>query len=407
MSSIEAAGEAALQDLAAPDEDDDRRPPYVWLLVLALAATAIALAAPGFAEDPGAAAISVTALALLPVFGLAEIVVIHLPTLRSAHGHTLREVPAVVGLTFLTPQAYVWVYVVGAVIALAVFTHMRGVKLVFNTALFAFEASVGVVIYHAILQGGDPFGPVGWLAALSAVIVTDLLSAAAVTLAITVTEGEFDGGVLREALRSGLAAACINTCVALLVATLIVVRPESLALLGVVVALLVMGYRVYTALARGGARTQLLYRFVERTAAAQEPDEVIREVLAEAAGLMSAESAHLVEVVEEPPARVLRCRTYLGGDVESAVFAAADAAEDWWQEALRGHSVLRRSTGATHSGPEAVDVVARPSSARDGVAAPLRTKDGVRAALVVCDRAFDKETFGEEDLQVFETLAAH
>ena len=410
MSSIEAAGEAALQDLAgpaAPDEDDeDRRPPYVWLLVLALAATAVAVAAPGFADDPGAAAISMTALALLPVFGLAEIVVIHLPTLRSAHGHTLREVPAVVGLTFLTPQAYVWVYVLGAVVALAVFTHMRGVKLAFNTALFAFEASVGVVIYHAILQGGDPFGPVGWLAALSAVIVTDLLSAAAVTLAITVTEAEFDGGVLREALRSGLAAACINTCVALLVATLIVVRPESLALLGVVVALLVMGYRVYTALARGGARTQLLYRFVERTAAAQEPDEVIREVLAEAAGLMSAETAHLVEVVEEASDRVLRCRTYAGGQVESAVFDSSVAADAWWQEALRGQSVLRRNSHHQHSDVQESSVV-RPSSARDGVAAPLRTKDGVRAALVVCDRAFDKETFGEEDLQVFETLAAH
>src|SRR3954454_24344470 len=142
MSSIEVAGEAPLLGLAGEhDEDDrDRSPPYVWLLVLGLAATSLAVASPGLAEHPGRAAMSLSALALLPVFGLAEIVVIHLPTLRNAHGHTLREVPAVVGLTFLTPQAYVWVYVLGAIVALAVFTHMRGVKLAFNTALFAFEA---------------------------------------------------------------------------------------------------------------------------------------------------------------------------------------------------------------------------------------------------------------------------
>src|SRR4051812_14584466 len=388
MSSIDVAGEAPQHSLASED-DGERHPPYVWLLVLGLAAAAIAFASPGFAAHPGHAAVSLTAVALLPAFGVAEIVVIHLPTLRSAHGHTLREVPAVVGLTFLTPQAYVWVYVVGAVVALALFAHMRGVKLAFNTALFAFEASIGVVIYHAILGGGDPLGPVGWFAALTAVMVTDLLSAVAVTLAITATEGQFDDGVLREALRSGLAAACINTCVALLVVTLIVTRPESLALLGVLVVLLVMGYRVYMALARGGARTQLLYRFVERTAEAQEPEDVIREVLSEAASLMSAESAHLVEVDGETSSRMLRCRTVAGGEVHASLLTVGEGSERWWQRALRGQSVLLPS-GSAHraetSGSE--QLTAGPSLARDGVAAPLRTKDGVRAVLIVCDRSF-------------------
>ena len=57
-----------------------------------------------------------------------------------------------------------------------------------------------------------------------------------------------------------------------------------------------MGYRVYTALARGHARTQLLYRFVDRTATAQALDDVVRVVLGEAADLMHAERSYLLEV---------------------------------------------------------------------------------------------------------------
>ena len=219
--------------------------------------------------------------------------VIYLPTQRNAHGHTLREIPAVLGLTFLAPQQYVTAYVVGAVLALVLAARMRGVKLAFNAAMFALEATLGALTYHAILQGADPLSLRGWPAVLVAVLVTDLMSAGAVTAAISLTEGAFDGEVLHEALRSGSVAAFINTCVALLVATLVLVQPSALPLLGVVVVLLVMGYRVYISLARGHAQTQLLYRFVDRTSSARSLVEVVEIVLAEAAHLMHAERAFL------------------------------------------------------------------------------------------------------------------
>ncbi len=253
------------------------RQPFVWLLAATMAVLAILIAAPGLWEDPAAAVPSLTWLALLPLFALAEVVVVHLPTVRNAHGHTLREVPAVLGLTFLAPQQYVTAYVVGAVLALVLAARMRGVKLAFNAAMFAFEAALGALTYHAILQGGDPLSPTGWLAVLAAVLVTDLLSAGAVTAAISLTERVFDGEVLHEALRSGVVAAFINTCVALLVATLVLVQPSALPLLGVVVILLVLAHRVYISLARGHARTQLLYRFVDRTSSADSSEEVIAD----------------------------------------------------------------------------------------------------------------------------------
>jgi signal transduction histidine kinase len=380
------------------------RQSYVWLLGAAMAALAILIVAPAWLEEPGAAAPDLTFLVLLPLFALAEVVVIHLPTQRNAHGHTLREVPAVLGLTFLAPQQYVTAYVVGTVLALVVAARMRGVKLAFNAAMFAFEAALGALTYHAILQGGDPLSANGWFAVLAAVLLTDLISAGAVTAAISLTEGAFDGEVLHEALRSGVVAAFINTCVALLVATLVLVQPSALPLLAVIVVLLVLGYRVYVSLARGHTRTQLLYRFVDRTSSVGSLEEVTEVVLVEAAGLMHAERAYLVEHLDGNNARY---HVFEEGMLRTGTLEEQEPAPWWWRAFYAGvvqHHGPDRAHGEapeTRVGPSLL------STPRDGLAAPLRGADSARYVLVVCDRSFEKETFGTEDVQVFETLAAH
>lgn len=372
------------------------------LLAAAMAALAVVLVAPGLLDDPAAAVPDLRWLALLPLFAAAEVVVIHLPTHRNAHGHTLREIPAVLGLTFLAPQQYVSAYVLGAVLALLVAARMRGVKLVFNAAMFALEAALGVLVYHAIVQGGDPLAWTGWLAVLVAVLVTDLISAAAVTAAISLTEGEYDGEVLREALRSGIVAAVINTCVALLVATLVLVQPSALPLLGVLVVVLVLGYRLYIALIRGHARTQLLYRFVDRTSTARSLQEVIEVVLREAAGLMHAERAYLLEVLDD---RTGRCHAFEDGSLRVEPLAAPGPGT-WWWAALDSGVVQHPARRADDAQVETLSGAVL-TTARDGLAAALRGAGPVRYVLVALDRSFEKETFAAEDVQVFEALAAH
>ena len=381
-----------------------RRQSYIWLLGAAMAGLAGLIVVPAWLEDPAAAVPDLTWLVLVPLFALAEVVVIHLPTQRNAHGHTLREVPAVLGLTFLAPQQYVTAYVVGAVLALVIAARMRGVKLAFNAAMFAFEAALGALTYHAILQGGDPLSPTGWLAVLVAVLITDLISAGAVTAAISLTEGAFDGEVLHEALRSGVVAAFINTCVALLVATLVLVQPSALPLLVVIVVLLVLGYRVYISLARGHAQTQLLYRFVDRTSSVGSLEEVIEVGLVEAAGLMHAERAYLVEHLDDNSARY---HAFEDGALHTGTLEEQEPAPWWWSAFDSGvvqHHGPQRAHGEAPESPVGPPLLSTP---RDGLAAPLRGADSARYALVVCDRSFEKETFGTEDVQVFETLAAH
>jgi signal transduction histidine kinase len=377
---------------------------FTWLLAAAMAILAVLVTAPGFLDEPEASVPNIRWFVLLPLFALAEVVVIHLPTRRNAYGHTLREIPAVLGLTFLAPQQYVTAYVLGAVLALVVAARMRGVKLAFNAAMFALEAALGALTYHAILQVGDPLSLTGWLAVLAAALVTDLISAGAVTAAISLTEGAFEGEVLYEALRSGSVAAFINTCVALLVATLVLVQPAALPLLGVVVVLLFLGYREYIFLARGHAQTQLLYRFVDRSSLARSLEEVIETVLNEAADLMHAEHAYLMEVVDDRQVRSFALRD--GAlHIESSEVREPRA---WWWVALDTGAVRyeRPSTGEEEVLPHAAGM-ALLSTPRDGLAARLRAADLTRYVLVVCDRSFEKETFGTDDVQVFEALAAH
>ena len=377
---------------------------WTWLLAVAMAVLAAVVSVPGWLSDPGAATPGLRWLALLPLFALAEVVVIHLPTQRNAHGHTLREIPAVLGLTFLAPQQYVTAYVVGAVLALALAARMRGVKLAFNAAMFALEAALGALTYHAILDGGDPLSLRGWLAVLVAVLVTDLLSAAAVTAAISLTESAFDGEVLHEALTSGSVAAFINTCVALLVATLVIVQPTALPLLGVVVVLLFLGYRVYISLARGHAQTQLLYRFVDRTSAARSLGDVAEIVVGEAAELMHAERAYLVEVVEGSH---VRCHTLSAGELRTETLDLTHTPTWWWTALEAGITRFERPRHTRHDGVVPASPPTLASAPRDGLAARLRGEGSTRYVLVVCDRSFEKETFSDDDVQVFEALAAH
>ncbi len=386
----------------APERPGWRQVDLTWVLTAGMALIAAVIVAPGWLARPAAAVPDIAWVLLLPMFALAEVVVIHLPTQRNAHGHTLREIPAVLGLTFLAPEQYVSAYVVGAALALVFAARMRGIKLAFNAAMFALEAAVGSLVYSLLLGADDPLSLQGWLAVLVAVLVTDLISAAAVTAAISLTEGVFDSGILREALRSGSVAAFINTCVALLVATLVVVRPSALPLLGVVVVLLVMGYRVYISLARSHAQTQLLYRLVEQTSSARSVMDVAQVVLREATQLMHADRAFLVEVLS-----ATEVRYYTSRDDVVRTTTVDDGPTAWWWSALDGGIVHhesqhrgRRDSPATAGGAGFAD-------ARDGLAATLGGEGSTRSVLVVCDPAFESESFSDDDRQAFEALAAH
>ena len=299
----------------------------------------------------------------------------------------------IAGLTFLAPGAYLLAYVVGGGLALLFWSRQRGSKLVFNLSLFSLEAALGAATYTAIMgTASDPIAHRAWLAALMAVVVTDLLSAVAAPVANNLTKGRLDQAVMREALRSGMPAAVVNACVALLCVTLIVARPGALPLLGAIVVALFLGYRLYVSLARGYARTQQLYAFAEATGRAAELEDAVPAILSETARLLRAERVQLA--VSTEGTETLHVVTWDDGYFGEAWLDRGTAEQSWWGEALGGRSVLLAQGPATG---------ARPS---DGMAVPLRD-DPVVGVLQVAERSSDEETFGRDDLRLLEALAAH
>ena len=371
----------------------------VWLLTAAMAAAAAVLALPAVVQTLVSGVPPARWWVLLAVFAAAEVLVIHVPTTRNAHSHTLREVPAVAGLAFLAPGEYVSAYVVGCGLALVLWSRQRGVKLAFNVSLFALEAAVGLLTYQAVLGAAGPDDPRGWAAAFAGVLVTDLVSAAAVTAALTLAENRFDGEVVRDALGPGVVAAMVNTCLALLVVVLLVSKPDAVPLLGAALLMLVAGYRAHVRLGAGYSRLQHLYRFVGSTERPDTVEDAVAAVLADARQVLRAECAELV-VLPDGASPGYRTRAQTAGEPVTEDYVGPNPGDAWWTPATLGEGVLRTVRGSVGNGRSG-------AGPREGVAAPLRSDGKIYAVLMVTDRSFEGETFGSQDLRLFETLAGH
>jgi diguanylate cyclase (GGDEF)-like protein len=321
--------------------------------------------------------------------GLAEVFVVHLPTSKNAHTHSVRELPTVLGLAFLSPVGYVAAQVVGGGAALVLHRRQRGIKLAFNLAWFAVEALLGVVAYRALLGGASPAEPRGWLAALGAAVITDLVGAGLVTAAIALQEHAFDRPVLREAVTRGVLAASANTCLASLLVVLLVREPRALPLLLAVLLVLYVAYRAYVTLWVGYERLQLLYRFVRGAGMSVEPDEAVHTVLAEARELMRASHAELLMLASDGPAGTCLALHDGSDEVHQSVLAGSEDSF-WWRRAVDDEIVY--------------DPHVEPGG---GIAAPVHSRDAVVGVLLVTGRTVEVEPFSAEDARLFGTLAAH
>ena len=377
----------------------------LWLLAALMAMAGAALTLPDLLQFLSDGTPPSAWWLLVPLFAVTEVLVIHLPTLRNAHSHTLREVPAVAGLVFLSSGEYVAAYVLGAGLALLVARKQRGLKLTFNLSMFFLEAALGSVVYQALVAGAEPGEARGWLAALAAVLATDLVSAVAVTVAISVTENSVDRGALRDSLAPGLLAALVNTCMALLVVVLVVREPIALSLVAVVLAVLVVVYRAHVALSTGYARLQHLYEFVRSAERPADVDQAVLTVLADARKVMRADRAELVVLPDggEPGARFSMDRD--AEVVKTPYTGATPESDAWWAPAALGQAVLRTDAARSRGTERPTEPGA--AAPKDGMASPLHVDGRVSAVLLVKERAFQKQTYSPEDLRLFETLAAH
>jgi diguanylate cyclase (GGDEF)-like protein len=327
--------------------------------------------------------------ALAALFALTELVVLSVQLRRESLSISFAEVPLVLGLAFCDPLTFVAASVAGSTVGL-LYHRQRGLKLFFNLGLFVFEAALAQWLYAALLGDAHPADPRGFVAALLTMAVTQLISAVAVSGILFVMVGEFDPGVIREAMSWALVVAVAVASVGLLVVLLLTTRPSALVLLLVVMAAFVLAYRGFSRLSRGHARLESLYRFTDRLGGAVRTEDVVAAVLREARDVMTVEAAELHLLATEVGPAVAHT---LGA--EDGVVSGPPPERPWWRAALDGRSVLRRRGAHAEDG------------LRDGLAVPLRVGDDVVGALVVRDRPHHLDTFNDADVRLFGSLANH
>jgi diguanylate cyclase (GGDEF)-like protein len=372
----------------------------VWAFSLLLVAGAIgvtSLAIGGESFEP-LAQFGIEFWVLVPVFVIAELLVVHFHVGRSSHSLSLSEIPTLVGLAFLGPLALIAARVLGSGYALAVHARVPPIKLAFNLAMISFETSVAIAVWRFVLGDGDVLGPRGWLAALVTIAVADVLSSLLFVAVLWLFDGTRPSDVLRGILIGGVLAALANASFGVLVILVLTVDWRAGWTLVAVATALVLAYRAYNGLQRKHESSERLWAFTRILEQTLDPRTVATTLLEQAVVLMRAEVAELAltDAKGGPPLRLLLRDGELGPvqDVDSFLAPVADG--DGLREPVLVPRPNRRSRRA---------VAEVTSPLHDLIAVPLRSEGRIIGSLLVGDRLDDVSTFDAQDLQLLETVA--
>ena len=336
---------------------------------------------------------------LLIAFTLVDACMVHLQFRREAHSFTLAEIPLTFGLFFVAPLVLIPARLAGGALALTLVRRQRPVKLAFNLALFALEASVALVIFHAL--GGHP--GLGWAnlaAALIALSVATIAGALAVVCAISLTEGRLRAAGLIQSVTVGLVITVANASVALMGVTIVWMDPRLGVLLLAPAGVLFVAYRAYMHERQRRASLEFLYQTTRSLHHADSTREAVNALLAAARDAFRADVAEIVLFPPSPDEPALR--SVLGpGDREDIESPLAATALDGIESGGDDRAVLITSVGETTR----VGLSRRPTA--DAMVAPLRGDRRIIGRLAVRDRLGDVHPFDEHDLRLFATLANH
>jgi diguanylate cyclase (GGDEF)-like protein len=334
-------------------------------------------------------------------FAMAEVLVVHLQFRRDTHSFSISEIAMVFGLFFLSPDQLILALLVGSGGALALHRRQPAIKLAFNLGNLALTASLAVLLFRAILGGADPLGPIGCEATFAATLSANILGLMLISLAIRLTAGT--APEFLKLLGSGAIAAFFNTCLGLVIVTMLWIRPESAWLPLVLAALMIVAYRIYGSVRQKHESLEVLYESTRRLQQSADVEAVIGTFLAQAREMFRAERAEimLLPTDGEPG---LNSSIGPADQLETVALEVVDPTEGVWARVAsegRGLS-LPRPIGndrlREHFGRRGI---------RDAMVAPLFSRDAVVGTMLVGNRQSDVSSFGAEDLRLFETFVNH
>jgi len=371
--------------------------PFLTVSMLTLAATAYFLAA-GITADGIEPRISWWALAI--GFALAESLVVHLPVRRDSHTISMSEIPLVLGLALADPIAVVVARAIaGAVVLIA--RRQPALKLSFNLALFTLETTVALLAYRLILGSAAPDSPTGWLAAMVAIALAVVVSAALVDTVIALNDRRRR---MPEIVRSFAVGTLMSVAVGFLGTIAVVViqyEPRAIALLGAAMLFFFVLFRSFGTLSRRHDDLNALYSFTNQMDGTLGSRDIAVVTLREAVSILRAEHG---EIILSTPTD--SHASYLG-------FSAGHSPAVTQLPISEVAGLFEVSLGPKANrvyGPSTRDSrlrLALGTNAGCGMISPIRHGDGSIGVLVVTGRTGIAKHFSATEQELLDTIANH
>jgi diguanylate cyclase (GGDEF)-like protein len=377
----------------------------LWTLNAIMAAVAVGLyVGPVSAIKPFPGPIEIPWPAFAGAFCIAEWWRVYIHFRRSAHSLSLSEIPLVFGLFLTTPGGLMIGRLLGAGVALGAFRRQPPTKLAFNLSLFSIEAGLASVLVHWWVPASEPVGPRAWLGVVLTLAVLSTLGAAAVIVAISVTEGKPSVTQAIQGVAFALIASASNSSIALQGVAIVHRDPSEMWLLLVPVATLVLAYGAYTGERKRHQRMQYLYQSKDLLQPGDGTITGIPALLTECCEVFRADMAEVTLLGDgTAPAMVISVRAGEHGhtmrpldqDLLDELLVLAFAGENSSQ-------ALRLADGPNRRHSE----VLQTRRIDDAMFTALRGEGRIIGTILVGSRLGDLSTFDAEDVKLFDTMVA-
>jgi len=321
----------------------------------------------------------------------------------------LGEVPLLLGLVIAAPLTLVICRVLGEAVALGAIRRQSPSKLAFNLATHAMSSVVAIIVYRALLGGfivsdGPRVAvlPIGWTAGAVALCAAFLVCHVAVTIVVRLNGHPQQR---KYGFEFTTVALMLISSIALALVVLDAAWWDTWAVLPLVTvgALIVFAYRGYLRLTNRFGALQQLYDFSKLVGGPYlETAGTAWAVLEQVQSVMRSNRAELVIVDDWPSVR----HVALNGDVRSTVQRTIVDSSSAIAKAItkRQASLLVGTTGNHKRDPDVDPLL---GDFRGAMVVPLASGERTLGALIALDRDEGFAPFDDDDLRLFEALAAH